>query len=221
MKTRTIVLGLALLAVIGLAGAITWDQFRMMKADQVRTGNKLKAVQAELKDTKAALRKSQQEKLEWMTSAVDMAKKAQDLIDAQKRVEDATSVKMRLLEAKANAVEAVPTRGGSAGVSTYGSAAVTPAKVSYPRWIPEAQVVVDRKIKERATKEHGNDFSAAKYEIERQTEAYAKLVRYQRMNNPTVTELLAKTAFEKGEDYTGMVWEIERQLDAAKVIQGR
>lgn len=202
------------------------DQFRTLKADRARAGDQLKAVQAELMDAKLALRKSQQEKIDWMTKAVDMAKNAQDLIDSQKRVEaaqkrldDANEVKMRLLAAKANVVGAVPTRGG-AGISTYGPAAA-PAKVSYPRWIPEAQVVVDRKIKERATKEHGNDFSAAKYEIERQTEAYAKLVRYQRMNNPTVTELLAKTAFEKGEDYTGMVWEIERQLEAAKVIQGR
>lgn len=219
MKTPTIILGMAALTVVGLAGAITWDLFQSLKAEHAMACDQLKKSQDDLKVTKKELRNSQQEMQEWKSKAVEMANSTQRLIDAQKRVEEATSIKMRALEARVNSVDAVPTRGG-AGISTYGPAAA-PAKVSYPRWIPEAQVVVDRKIKERASKAHGNDFSAAKYEIERQTEAYAKLIRYQRMNNPTVAELLAKTAFEKGEDYTGMLWEIERQLEAAKVIQGR
>lgn len=218
MKTGTIIAAMTAMAVYGLTIAIAVDQVKVAKKSERETGAKLVKSGILLREAQAELRKAQgqkaaaEEKVQLAVSGIDRMKLAADEMSAAYQREIAFLKKTNEIRQTLNQAltSTVPTV--SATVS---------AKVNLPRWIPEAPQVVARKIKDRATREHGNDFSAAKYEIEWQTEAHEKLLRYHKMNNMTVNDILAKAAFEKGEDFRGMVWEVERQLDAAKVIQTR
>lgn len=206
--------GIGALVGVSALAAVTWDQFQRAKSDKTKVEDALKLTQDDLAKTQSALKKAQDGKQEWMDRWTDLAEKSKKAMDAQQNLVSLLQQKIVTLEAGARAQ-------AEQSVSAYPATSSAPAKVSIPRWMPDPPPVVARKIKERATREHGNNFSAAKYEIEWQTEAHEKLLRYYKMNNVTVNDVLAKAALEKGDDFQGMVWEVERQLEAAKIIQSR
>lgn len=212
MKTKSIIIGMAVLVVYGLTVAISWDQVKSANADKVRIGKDLKTTQDELRGAKAGLKKAEQDAAEWRARAVELAGSTQKLIAAQKTIDDANAAKIRLLEARS-----APAIANTGGLNRQ---AVSP-QFQIPRWIPQPTVIVTKAIKDKALAKYGSDFSAANYEIERQTEAYEKLVRFQRMNNVFVTELLNKTMFERGDDYSGAVYEIERQIEAKQKVESK
>jgi hypothetical protein len=206
---RWMAAGMIYLATVGIA----WDQLNNIKDEKQKISKDLQLLRGDSTKMKTALKKAQEGEKEWQDRFIDLAAKGKTAMDASGVLVDALNRKISLLETKAALLEAGRPNIAAAAATT------TSAKVNIPRWMPDSPIVVARKIKDRATREHGNDFSSAKYEIEWQIEAHEKLVRYHRMNNPTVNDVLSKAAFEKGDDYRAMVWEVERQLEAAQKIQ--
>lgn len=210
----------ALIGISVLGGAIAWDQIKTIRRELAAAKEQLKASEEEARELKTKLRKTEASRTGLIDQASRLADASLTSTAANEAYVNALKKKIELLEAQLGSRDASASVRSVSAVST-GSSIPVPPKVNIPRWLPEPQAIIDRKIKERAAKQHGTDYAAAKYEIEWQTEAYEKLVRYHRMNNVTVNDVLSKAVFEKGDDYRSVVWEVERQLEAAKVIQGR
>lgn len=218
MKYKTIILSLTALGILTLGSAIAWDQFKTVRNDRDRIAAELERARGEVVKLKKTLGQKE-------AALENLIQKASAHLDSSAENRAAKDRLIESLKAKIEVLESRPVASMSASTLSSAPAAAggyaAPAKVQIPRWLPEPPVVIERKIKERAARQHGTDYAAAKYEIEYQTEAYEKLLRYHRMNNVTVNEVLSKAAFEKGDDYRGVAWEVERQLEAAKVIQTR
>ena len=114
-----------------------------------------------------------------------------------------------------------PVRPSSAVLSQPAQQLAPRQTATYPPWYPPAPSVVVKTIREQALAENKDNYSGANYEIERQTEAFDKLIRWQKMANPLINGLIAKAAFENGTKYSMIAYEVERQLEAKQRLDGK
>lgn len=193
--------------------------------DQVNTKDRdLKALQTkfdvmskDLYATRIRLDKAQKEKSELLQTSMAQAESTLDLIEAHQRVQaaqklvDETRAKREQSE---SALAAVSTR--QQPVTTR--SATVPV---IPAWYPPASSVVTKAIRDNALAEYKDNFASANYEIERQTEAYEKILRYYKTADPGIKALINKAALEYGSNYSSFAYEVERQLEASQKLKAR
>ena len=172
---------------------------------------KLKKNQENTVDIRAELKKAQREAASYKDKALGLAKSAQTLIDDSKSLNNLQTQKITILESGLSEVKNTATS----------HVQVASPQFQIPRWIPQPTTTIVKSIKDKALAKYGSNYSTANYHIEREVEAYEKLVRYQKMNNVFVSDLLNKTMFERGDDYTGAIYEIERQIEAKQKLQSK
>lgn len=90
-----------------------------------------------------------------------------------------------------------------------------------PAWAPPAPSMVTKTIRERAVAEYKDNFSGLNYEIERQTEAFEKIVRYYKTADPFIKSAINKAALEYGFNYSSFAYDVERQIEARQKFQSR
>jgi hypothetical protein len=172
---------------------------------------KLKKNQEDTVKIRAELKKAQREALSYKEAAQKLAISAQNLVDSHKTLNNLQNQKINILESSLRDSKETPTS----------HVQVASPQFQIPRWIPQPATTITKSIKDKALAKYGSNYSSANYHIEREGEAYEKLVRYQKMNNVFVSDLLNKTMFERGDDYTGAIYEIERQIEAKQKLQSR
>lgn len=151
------------------------------------------------------------------TRSAEIEAKQAELVSAAQRVHAASD-----RQSKA-AVEALELAGQATRVAQTSPARPQASKplADYPAWYPPAPSVARKTILDNALAEHPGNASAANYEIERQTQALAKIEGWHKTADPKIKALIAKAAFEHGADYSGLAYEVEREMEAAQKLKQR
>lgn len=205
MKTKTIIISMAAVALYLFSGAVALHQLSLAKAETRAALAKLETARAESVKWQARSKSAEAQSREWEQSARNMAAASQRLLDVYKPA------------------QSVPTTSAPAQQTRAAHTSQPPASPRFqvPRWSPQPLPVVTRSVKAKAMAENGSDYAAANYEIDRQMDAYAKLLRYQQMQNAFINDILNQEMLKRGDDYTGAVYEIERQLEARAKVEAR
>jgi hypothetical protein len=208
MKTLIAIVVSGMVVIAAVFGFMIMQQEIKWKDAEIA---KLKKNQENTVDIRAELKKAQREAASYKDKALGLAKSAQTLIDASKSLNNLQTQKINILESGLSEVKNTATS----------HVQVASPQFQIPRWIPQPTTTIVKSIKDKALAKYGSNYSTANYHIEREVEAYEKLVRYQKMNNVFVSDLLNKTMFERGDDYTGAIYEIERQIEAKQKLQSK
>lgn len=95
------------------------------------------------------------------------------------------------------------------------SQAVTPSGASdLPWWKPELRRKVDAAIRSAAEAKWGDNYAMIEYEINLQTEAYDKLLDYNKTWKHGEKQIIARAAAKWAPKWNMVVYEIERQTEA-------
>ena len=208
MKTLIAIVVSGMVVIATVFGFMIMQQEMKWKDSEIA---KLKKNQEDTVKIRAELKKAQREAASYKEKALGLAKSAQTLIDASKSLNNLQTQKINILESGLSDVKN----------SATSHVQVASPQFQIPRWIPQPSTTIAKSIKDKALAKYGSNYSSANYHIEREVEAYEKLVRYQKMNNVFVSDLLNKTMFERGDDYTGAIYEIERQIEAKQKLQSK
>jgi len=208
MKTLIAIVVSGMVVIAAVFGFMIMQQEIKWKDAEIA---KLKKNQENTVDIRAELKKAQREAASYKDKALGLAKSAQTLIDDSKSLNNLQTQKITILESGLSEVKNTATS----------HVQVASPQFQIPRWIPQPTTTIVKSIKDKALAKYGSNYSTANYHIEREVEAYEKLVRYQKMNNVFVSDLLNKTMFERGDDYTGAIYEIERQIEAKQKLQSK
>jgi len=111
--------------------------------------------------------------------------------------------------------------GQSAAPSYVQSASSPVPNPSIPSWIPPSQSASVKIIKDRALAEWKDNYSMVNHSIQRDTEAFQKLLQYNKNPNSVVKTQIAKAAQEWPNSYSMMLYSVERQLEAKQKLDGR
>lgn len=114
--------------------------------------------------------------------------------------------------------------GRSSALPTSSGAPYTPQQVKeadLPYWRPPLRRTVDANIRTAAQNEWGDNYAMIEHEIKRQTEAYDKLLQYNKDYRPVTKQIIARAVEKNGDKWSLVVYEIERQIEALQRLNGR
>lgn len=159
------------------------------------------------------------EKSEWMSKFEALAESADELLAANKRL-DTVKKEREALTALQNSQPQSPATTVPRPYYTAPQPQAVAAPI-IPSWTPPAPSVVTRTIRENAMAEHKTNYSLLNYEIERQTEAFAKLVRYYKTADPFIKSAINMASLEYGTNYSSFAYSVERQIEARQKFGAR
>lgn len=198
--------------VFGLTIGIAWDQVKTRDKDLASSAKDLAALRSQVADLKKVQREN--------TKLVEQVASLTQQNDLGARVQMRLARQVVDLQPQATAaVETAPASYVTA--SNYVPRVVEPPPINIPAWSPPAPSVVTKTIRDNAVAEHKTDYSGLNYEIERQTEAYEKILRYYKTADPFIKGLINKAALDHGSDYSAISYEIEREIEARQKFQGK
>lgn len=221
MKTPIIITTAAAALVCAGTIAIAVDQVKTRDKELADVYGKLGVVKKELITTTKKRDEYQKQSLEWLGKWTDQAQSTLNLIEAQKRVTAATKAvedaKAMVAQSEVRVVTFPQPVSNSYATTSY----ATPPPPVIPAWSPPAPSVVTKTIRDRAVAEHKDNYSSLNYEIERQTEAFEKIVRYYKTADPFIKAAINKAALEYGANYSSFAYDVERQIEARQKFNGR
>ena len=90
-----------------------------------------------------------------------------------------------------------------------------------PNWYPLAPSLVAKTIRDNAIAENKDNYSSINYAIERNTEAYEKILRYYKTADPFIKKAINKAALEYGTKFSSFAYDVERQIEARQKFEGK
>jgi len=242
MKIRSVIVWGFVVLVFGLTVAISWDQIhnrdttiQNQKARVVELESKLPGITREINRMKAEnlalIQRFEEEKakLESRQRLQDSLQEASELVakiqQAQPEGVPGESVSLqenarRQIAARKEILETMQV-GQPLAPSYVPSATPSVANSPLPSWIPPTQTASVKIIKDRAITKWKDDYSMVNYVIDSESEAFQKLLQYNRSPNSEVKRLLATAAQKWPNDYSMMVYTVESQLEAKQKLDRR
>lgn len=98
---------------------------------------------------------------------------------------------------------------------------VDEAERPLPWWRPPLKRTVDANIRASAIEKWKDNYSMVEYEIKQQSEAYEKLLEWNKDYRPAIKQIIAKSVEKWGEKWSMVVYEIEQQTEALGRLNGR
>ena len=167
------------------------------------------------KETRAANTKAEKRlrsEIEWMDKAL---KSSEDAVKATEDAVTAAEASVAANQDAANArAELKNRKRAEADIPARPYAQPVAASPVIPAWYPSAASMVKKVIRDQALAEHKDNYSSMNYEIERQTKAYEKILRYYNTANPFIKAAINKAALEHGTNYSSFSYAVERQIEA-------
>lgn len=193
-------------AIYAFSLAIAMDQISIRNNAVKLAEAKVTSLTDELRETTAEKNKYLADRNKWKSDATSLAESSKAYMDAvQTREASERNVTV------SSTPEAAPAH----------AAARAPELPRIPTWVPPAPSVVTKSIRDHAAAEHPDDYSMANYEIERQTKAYEKLLRYYQTADPVIKTMISEAAIEHGADYSQLVYSIDRKIEAQRKFNQR
>lgn len=196
--------------------------------DQIRErDSKLTTSETALATIKKELSKTKSERDNYQRFSAKIAKGVDDLKAAHDTVVAAYQSEIEGYKARAAVSHQInqalldnPPRAAPPSAPVYASTPMPSAPV-IPAWWPPAPSVVTKAIRTNAVAEHKDNYPSMNYEIERQTEAYEKLLRFYKTADPFIKAAINKAALEYGTNYSSFAYDVERQIEARLKLDRR
>jgi hypothetical protein len=167
----------------------------------------------EMNSAKAKGEQYRAEGEDWRRKAVDLANSTQNLIDASKKL-------VGLQESRDLSAEST-VKAARVGSVTVPRSVVMEAAPVIPNWYPLAPSLVAKTIRDNAIAENKDNYSSINYAIERNTEAYEKILRYYKTADPFIKKAINKAALEYGTKFSSFAYDVERQIEARQKFEGK
>lgn len=204
--------GIAFLIYMGTLG-IAFDQFGIKNKELAEAKAEKEKFRKEINSAKAKGELHRFEKEDWRRKAVDLANSTQSLLDVNKKLVDHQKTMDLSVEStvKTTRVESV----------TIPRSAVAEAAPVIPNWYPLAPSLVAKTIRDNAIANNKDNYSLINYDIERNTEAYEKILRYYKTADPFIKKAINKAALEYGTKFSMFAYDVERQIESRQKFDGK